>query len=251
MATNGGSTTSRNYPDVAMVAVGLEVLFNGSFTEFNGTSAGAPLWAGFTALVNQANAQAGGPGKSGFLSPTIYDIGLTSRTADDLYSICFNDIVSGNNGAFTAVSGYDLCTGWGTPKGALINQLSSQTPLTNNQPLTLIRFVITTGQADLGGGLHGSGATATVALKNGDTFTVTLKTARVQLEQRIHQHVGLSYSGIGRSRKPDCPAHAVEWDFRRDHQSGAKQSGLERQQLGYRGPAGESVQSRQSPRLPA
>jgi hypothetical protein len=177
MATNNGSTTSRNYPDVAMVAIGLEVFFNGSFTGFNGTSAGAPLWAGFTALVNQANAQAGGPGKSGFLNPTIYDIGLTSGTADDLYSICFNDIVSGNNGAFTAVSGYDLCTGWGTPKGALINQLSSQTPLTNNQPLTLIRFVITTGQADLGGGLHGSGATATVALKNGDTFTVTLKTA--------------------------------------------------------------------------
>lgn len=177
MATNGGSTTSRNYPDVAMVAVGLEVFFNGGFTGFNGTSAGAPLWAGFTALVNQANAQAGGPGKSGFLNPTIYDIGLTSGTADDLYAICFNDIADGgSNGAFTSVAGYDLCTGWGTPKGALINQLSSQTPLTNNQPLTLIRFVITTGQADLGGGLHGSGATATVTLKNGDTFTLTLKT---------------------------------------------------------------------------
>lgn len=176
MASNGGSTTSRNYPDVAMVAVGLEVFFSGSFTSFNGTSAGAPLWAGFTALVNQANAQAGGPGKSGFLNPTIYDIGLTQGTADDLYSICFNDIVSGSNGAFTAVAGYDLCTGWGTPTGALINQLSSQTPLTNNQPLTLIRFIITTGGADLGGGLHGSGATATVSLKNGDTFTVRLKT---------------------------------------------------------------------------
>lgn len=177
MATNGGSTTSRNYPDVAMVAVGLEVFFNGGFTGFNGTSAGAPLWAGFTALVNQANAQAGGPGKTGFLNPTIYDIGLTRGTANDLYSACFNDISDGgSNGAFTSVAGYDLCTGWGTPKGALINQLSSQTPLTNNQPLTLIRFVITTGQADLGGGLHGSGATATVALMNGDTFTLTLKT---------------------------------------------------------------------------
>jgi subtilase family serine protease len=177
MATNGGSTTSRNYPDVAMVAVGLEVFFNGGFTSFNGTSAGAPLWAGFTALVNQANAQAGGPGKTGFLNPTIYDIGLTSGTADDLYAACFNDIADGgSNGAFNSVAGYDLCMGWGTPKGALINQLSSQTPLTNNQPLTLIRFVITTGQADLGGGLHGSGATATVALQNGDTFTLTLKT---------------------------------------------------------------------------
>lgn len=178
MATNGGSTTSRNYPDVAMVAVGVEAFFNGSFTGFNGTSAGAPLWAGFTALVNQANAQAGGPGKSGFLNPTIYDIGLTRGTADDLYSICFNDIADGgNNGAFTSVAGYDLCTGWGTPKGALINQLSSATPLTNNQPLTLIRFIITTGQDDLGGGLHGSSATATVKLKNGDTFTLTLRTS--------------------------------------------------------------------------
>jgi len=177
MATNGVSNVSRNYPDVAMVGVGLDVFFNGGFTAFNGTSAGAPLWAGLIALVNQANAQSGGPGKSGFLNPTIYDIGLTSGTADDLYSVCFNDITSGSNGAFTSVAGYDLCTGWGTPTGGLIAQLSSQTPLTPNQPLSLIRFVITTGAADLGGGLHGSGATATVALKNGDTFTLTLKTA--------------------------------------------------------------------------
>lgn len=182
MATNGGSTTERNYPDVAMIASNVEVFFNGGFTGFAGTSAAAPMWAGYTALVNQMSQNNGGPGKSGFLNPTIYDIGLTSGTADDLYKICFNDIndgvsngVGGGGSGHATVAGYDLCTGWGTPTCALINQLSSSTPLTPNQPLTLIRFVITTGNDDLGGGLHGSSATADVLLPDGGTFTVTLR----------------------------------------------------------------------------
>lgn len=43
------------------------------------------------------------------------------------------------------------------------------------QPLTVIRFVITTGADDLGGGLHGSSATADVFLNDGSSFTVTLR----------------------------------------------------------------------------
>lgn len=182
MAANGGSTTERNYPDVAMVATQVEVFFNGGFTQFIGTSCGAPLWAGYTALVNQLNQQNGGPGKSGFLNPTIYDIGLTRGTADDLYKVCFNDIndgvsngVGGGGSGFNSVAGYDLCTGWGTPTCGLINQLSSPTPLTPNQPLALIRFVVTTGNDDAGGGLHGSSQTADVSLPGGGVFTVTLR----------------------------------------------------------------------------
>ena len=47
MATNGGSTTFRNYPDVAMAAQNVEIFFQGSTTVEGGTSVAAPLWAGF------------------------------------------------------------------------------------------------------------------------------------------------------------------------------------------------------------
>jgi subtilase family serine protease len=84
-ATNGGSTTERNYPDVAMLAQNFEIFFSGATTVVSGTSVAAPLWAGFTALVNQQSMQ-NGAGLAGFLNPTLYDIGLTAGSADDLYA---------------------------------------------------------------------------------------------------------------------------------------------------------------------
>jgi hypothetical protein len=182
VATNGGSTTSRNYPDVAMVAANVAYFFGGSESPTGGTSAAAPLWAGFMALVNRFNQQNGGAGRAGFINPTIYDIGLTRGTAVDLYKVCFNDIAdNGNNGVggggsgFNSVAGYDLCTGWGTPQAGLINQLGSTTPLKPNQPLSLVRFIVTTGNDDAGGGLHGSSQTADCFLPDGGVFTVTLR----------------------------------------------------------------------------
>jgi hypothetical protein len=182
MSSNGGSATSRNYPDVAFPAQDVEIFFQGGTQTASGTSFAAPLCAGFMALVNQFGAQNGGGGKSGFINPTLYDIGLTRGSANDLYKVCFNDIadnisngVGGGGGGHNSVAGYDLCTGWGTPNGALINQLSTSTPLIPNQPLSLIRFVVTTGNDDLGGGLHGSSATVTNFLSSGATFTLTLR----------------------------------------------------------------------------
>jgi hypothetical protein len=69
------------------------------------------------ALVNQRAAAMGEP-PIGFLDPAIYLIG-----AGENYSAGFHDIVTGNNfspsspTSFAAVTGYDLCTGWGTPAG--------------------------------------------------------------------------------------------------------------------------------------
>jgi hypothetical protein len=181
MATNGGSTTWRNYPDVSMAAANTEIFFQGKNTGgVIGTSLAAPLWAGFMALVDQKSQQIGG-GPMGFINPTVYDIGLTSGLATDLYKACFHDIAdSGNNAdgfgpGFTTVAGYDLTTGWGTPSCQLLNQLAIPTPLTPNLPLDLIRFVIKTGGDNLGGGLHGSSATADVLLQDGSSFTVTLR----------------------------------------------------------------------------
>jgi uncharacterized repeat protein (TIGR03803 family) len=120
MSANRGSTSMRNYPDVAMVADGIvEAANDGStLTGQGGTSFAAPLWAGFTALVNQEAAANGQP-PVGFLNPALYAIGKSSN-----YTNCFHDITVGNNatptsdGLFPAVPGYDLCTGWGSPRGS-------------------------------------------------------------------------------------------------------------------------------------
>ncbi len=98
MAANGGSAQWRNYPDVAMLAANAEIFFQGKPTVPSGTSLAAPLWAGFMALANQ-NSQKNGAGLAGFLNTTLYDIGLTSGLATDLYKICFNDINDGVSNA--------------------------------------------------------------------------------------------------------------------------------------------------------
>ncbi len=131
MASNGGSTRMRNCPDVAMVAENVWVVYdNGKTGSSGGTSASAPLWAGFTALVNETAASYG-LRKVGFLNPALYRLGNSS-----VYSSFFHDITSGNNtnlsshNLFYACPGYDLCTGWGSPKGMnLINALVFQDPL--------------------------------------------------------------------------------------------------------------------------
>src|SRR5439155_20505974 len=126
MASNGGSTTMRNVPDVAMVADNVYLVANnGQTSSAGGTSIGAPLWAAFIALVNQQAASLSRP-PVGFLNPLVYAIGNGPG-----YSTNFHDITTGNNTnaststQFYAVSGYDLCTGWGTPIGpSLINTLA-------------------------------------------------------------------------------------------------------------------------------
>lgn len=126
MTASQGSTTMRNIPDVALTADNVYVYFgNGSTGYFGGTSCASPLWAGFTALVNQQAANnLGSP--VGFVNPAIYTLGQAAN-----YAKLFHDIVTGNNtnsasdNLFFAVPGYDLCTGWGTPAGqSLIDALA-------------------------------------------------------------------------------------------------------------------------------
>jgi len=131
MSANGGSATRRNLPDVAMAADNILLFFgNGQMGGVGGTSCSAPLWAGFAALVNEAASAAGEPA-AGFLNPALYAIGKSSD-----YPNQFHDITVGNNTNsvsptnFWAVPGYDLCTGWGTPKGSnLIASLAIPEPL--------------------------------------------------------------------------------------------------------------------------
>ena len=92
MSLNHGSATMRNVPDVSMLAYDAWVISdNGSAGWWWGTSIAAPLWAGFTALVNQ-QAALNGQSPVGFINPAIYTIG-TGTT----YAASFHDITTGNN----------------------------------------------------------------------------------------------------------------------------------------------------------
>jgi len=121
-SSNKGSTTLRNGPDVAA---------NANFTfyvcadqttctanSYGGTSFAAPMWAGYIALVNQQLASQG-QGTIGFINPTIYQQNVGSQYAAD-----FHDVTSGTSGSYSAVTGYDLVTGWGSPNSGLIAALS-------------------------------------------------------------------------------------------------------------------------------
>lgn len=126
MTANGGSTTMRNVPDVALTADNVYARAGCDYVG-GGTSAAAPLWAGFMALVNQKAATSGFH-SVGFINPAIYAIGQGPN-----YTSCFHDIVTGDNTSpgspteYYAVPGYDLCTGWGTPNGqSLIDALAGQ-----------------------------------------------------------------------------------------------------------------------------
>jgi subtilase family serine protease len=131
MVGRGGSTNFRNIPDVAACADYIyEIYDNGNTNDNNyddnsGTSAAAPLWAGFMALVNQQLAANGQP-SAGFINPALYAIAAGSN-----YLSCFHDVTNGNNtwskspNLFYATNGYDLCTGLGTMNGTnLINALT-------------------------------------------------------------------------------------------------------------------------------
>ena len=124
-SSNKGSTTLRNGPDVSA---------NANFTfyvcadqsgctanNYGGTSFAAPMWAGFIALVNQQRV-ANALGTIGFINPTIYNQNVTSA-----YATNFHDITSGSNNRYSAVTGFDLVTGWGGPQPALISALAGNT----------------------------------------------------------------------------------------------------------------------------
>ncbi len=121
-SSNKGSTTLRNGPDVSA---------NANFTyyvcadqeactanEYGGTSFAAPLWAGYVALANEQLAT-NGYSTLGFINPYLYSFGVSSS-----YDTDFHDITSGKSGSYSAVVGYDLVTGWGSPNGTgLLNAL--------------------------------------------------------------------------------------------------------------------------------
>jgi hypothetical protein len=109
-ASKNDGKVRRGLPDIAgMVSLSGLVVSGGSFG-FIGTSCVDPLYAGLTAVLAESLGE-----PIGFLNPTLYALGN---------SVC-NDITTGNNDPnaspdspyYTAGSGWDACTGWGSIDG--------------------------------------------------------------------------------------------------------------------------------------
>jgi kumamolisin len=110
-------TGGRGVPDVAGNAdpkTGYQVLVHGKQNVYGGTSAVAPLWAGLIARLAQGTGK-----KFGLLQALIYPGVAPGKDVPG-----FNDITTGNNGAYSAGPGWDPCTGLGSPNGtALLTRL--------------------------------------------------------------------------------------------------------------------------------
>ncbi len=88
----------------------------GGWVQFGGTSMAAPLWAALVADVDQGCAA-----PAGLLGPALYATGSTTS---------FNDVTSGDNllpgldplttTSYPATGGYDLATGWGSPRATAL-----------------------------------------------------------------------------------------------------------------------------------
>ncbi|WP_241244892.1 protease pro-enzyme activation domain-containing protein [Burkholderia ambifaria] len=97
----------RGMPDIAFDAdpySGAQVVVGGQLQIVGGTSLSAPLFA-----ATWARMLSGGCAASlGFAAPTLYSAQATSPSI-------FRDVTNGSNGAYSAGSGWDFVTGWGTP----------------------------------------------------------------------------------------------------------------------------------------
>ena len=121
-SVNPGHRVGRGVPDVSANAsynAGYAGLYlGGNPTIGNGTSASAPLWAGFVAKLNAAMGT-----RLGFINPILYSKGTNA----------FRDIVpaggpannaNGGVAGYPSVAGWDACTGWGSIDGAkMLNML--------------------------------------------------------------------------------------------------------------------------------
>jgi hypothetical protein len=213
---------ARMFPDVSFVADNIASICGAGHggclpdslpgvTEIcsGGTSAASPLWAAFTALINQA---AGARGPIGFANPTLYFLAASRGS----YTLNFHDIHDGSNnnyfddgqlvegprplindfvfgaappgaseapGLYHAVFGYDLATGLGTPRCNLISALPPQSCSVGTSVSALVTSTDVTAYVPVGSwsepvsgvkvvAIEGSGPNATIATGTGGTTGV-------------------------------------------------------------------------------
>ena len=123
----GLGLSSRTVPDIsynAAISGGVLVYWSAlggdaaGFYIVGGTSAGAPQWAAIVALANQYGA-AHGHGPLGNINSALYTLAESSAYANDFHDITVgNNMLGGVLPGFSAGTGYDFASGWGTPNVA-------------------------------------------------------------------------------------------------------------------------------------
>jgi len=163
----GASPTFRDVPDVSLDAdpdTGYDIYVQGAVETDGGTSAAAPLWAGFAALVNQQRLSNGLTTTLGFANPSLYAIGTGTSYLSD-----FHDISDGStNLYYPAVAGYDDATGLGSFIGDTLLAELSYNADQGTSTATLTGTVTTTDGTAIAG--------ATITVKSTSTGTVKATT---------------------------------------------------------------------------
>lgn len=151
---NSYSNGRRQVPDVAANASprsGYAVYaaissLGAAWAPVGGTSAAAPVWAGFAALVNGALGQ-----RVGFMNPVLYTLGQNAST---FAAPPFHDVTSGTNLYYPATTGWDYATGWGSFDGvafvaalkslgsAALAPTTTPTPTVTPTTLTITRVLL-------------------------------------------------------------------------------------------------------------
>jgi len=128
--------TCRAVPDVAMLGYSPDFWVystasdqcgmgddSAGWFDCTGTSLSTPLWAGFIGVALQVN----GGGQFGVIAQSLYALGASAS-----YSTLFHDVTTGSNG-YSAGTGWDPVTGWGSP---IANTLASALSGASLQTLT-------------------------------------------------------------------------------------------------------------------
>ncbi len=112
----------RGMPDIAYnadpntgILVYISFLSPAGFYLIGGTSEGSPQWAGIIADANQLAGHA-----LGFLNPALYAIGNSGDYRESFHDITFGSNAFAGVRGFKATPGWDLATGWGSPKVATL-----------------------------------------------------------------------------------------------------------------------------------
>ncbi len=148
----------RGVPDIAFDAnpsSGAIIVVNGQNAQYGGTSLASPLFVASWARIQTAN-----NARLGFPATWIYNHGAQMTSA-------FHDVISGSNGDYSAATGWDYTTGYGSFDVAATALLTRSTVTVSASPATII-----TGQSvTLTATVTGNSPTGTVQfLVNGVSF---------------------------------------------------------------------------------
>jgi kumamolisin len=112
-AANVIKTGGRGVPDVAGPAADNMVYYNGQVEQLGGTSFATPFWGGLIAEYDAIRGTS-----FGFVTPRLYALAAEEEAAGGIRA--FSDITAGANCFNSAQPGWDLVTGWGTPRPLLL-----------------------------------------------------------------------------------------------------------------------------------